>query len=167
MAKGESVLCYAKALQLAPWRTTKRSIWPSVYITGSVPGKRKEPTHSLQIYQVRVFLESSLGDNSVNVGNHFFNNKAWGRISISFYFFLSFQACSFVCVLPMANSQAATKPPTRSGFAKQVYFSVKLWIKQTTLRVWSSSWCALCKSEIMKGETPSPLISLDISLKVK
>lgn len=51
----------------------------------------------------------------------------------------------------MANSQAATKPPTRSGFAKQVYFSVKLWIKQTTLCMWSSSWCALCKSEIMKG----------------
>lgn len=77
-----------------PGRKTKRSIWPSVYLTGSVPGKKNpEPTHSLKIYQESMCQEvrnreSFWGDNRVCVTNHLFHNQTWGRICISIFPFL-------------------------------------------------------------------------------
>lgn len=109
--KGQVCFFRLKLSIWPPGRKTKRSIWPSVYLTGSVPGKKNpEPTHSPQIYQESMCQEvrnreSFWGDNRVCVTNHLFHNQTWGRICISLYF--SFPSRS----VNLHRAQAAPKSP--------------------------------------------------------
>lgn len=116
--KGKALFVTLKLSSWPPGRKTKRSIWPSVYLTGSVPGiKKKERAHTQSVNLSSILQEVRngevfLGDNPVYGANLLFHNKIWQRICIYFYF--SFQACSSVCGLQMASLQADRKSPNQA-----------------------------------------------------
>lgn len=141
-------VCFA-TLQLSSWplcRETKGSIWPSVYSTGSVPGKDEKSPHTVRKFIKEVSFKKletvSLSWATTVPMLQIIRSTTKDGTEFAFLFILPFR----LVVLYPANGQFTSScKVTKSGFANWDYFSIIFIIHQAAhdvpcekVRLWKS-----------------------------